>query len=238
MANTLGKANPLRYRGYVYDEETRLYYLQSRYYDPALGRFINSDVYASTGQGFIGNNMFAYANNNPVCYRDSNGTSPFSALTFADYGTIHKIVQVMCVAEYGWEMEVYVKGPLGRGFLDLYDCDNNQYYEVKSINTANTWRTNRQMKKYDVSHIADKRHEVAEIPGSPTKGSDFVNGTFAYGIYDVTYKLERPGLITYKCDRNDQRTLVTAVALVLIFGIATGNVPAVSGAGALVPMLA
>ena len=66
MASTLGKDNPLRYRGYVYDEETKLYYLQSRYYDPAIGRFINADAFPSTGQGLSGNNMFAYCGNNPV----------------------------------------------------------------------------------------------------------------------------------------------------------------------------
>ena len=58
--------NPLRYRGYVYDTETGLYYLQSRYYDPKIGRFINADAFPSTGQGFIGNNMFAYCGNDPV----------------------------------------------------------------------------------------------------------------------------------------------------------------------------
>ncbi len=42
-ADTLGKKNPFRYRGYVYDEETGLYYLNSRYYDPRVGRFICSD---------------------------------------------------------------------------------------------------------------------------------------------------------------------------------------------------
>ena len=42
MADTLGESNPLRYRGYVYDNETELYYLQSRYYDPEIGRFINT----------------------------------------------------------------------------------------------------------------------------------------------------------------------------------------------------
>ena len=73
MASTLGKTNPLRYRGYVYDEETGLYYLQSRYYDPEMGRFINSDVFVSTGQGFIGNNMFAYCLNNPCIYYDDLG---------------------------------------------------------------------------------------------------------------------------------------------------------------------
>ena len=73
MAATLGAQNPLRYRGYVYDTETGLYYLQSRYYNPTWGRFINADGYASTGQGIIGNNMFAYCGNNPVIRHDPTG---------------------------------------------------------------------------------------------------------------------------------------------------------------------
>jgi RHS repeat-associated protein len=66
LATTLGTWNPLRYRGYVYDPETGLYYLQSRYYNPTWGRFLNADVFISTGQGILGNNMFAYCGNNPV----------------------------------------------------------------------------------------------------------------------------------------------------------------------------
>ena len=73
MSATLGAVNPLRYRGYVYDSETGLYYLSSRYYNPVWGRFINADGYASTGQGFTGDNMFAYCNDNPVNRSDSNG---------------------------------------------------------------------------------------------------------------------------------------------------------------------
>lgn len=57
MADTLGKLNPFRYRGYVYDTETGLYYLGSRYYNPETGRFISADGYVSTGQGAVGNNM-------------------------------------------------------------------------------------------------------------------------------------------------------------------------------------
>ena len=68
--------NPLRYRGYYYDSETGFYYLQSRYYDPSLHRFINADAYASTGQSFIGTNMFAYCNNNPVTQKDASGNIP------------------------------------------------------------------------------------------------------------------------------------------------------------------
>ena len=70
----LAEINPLRYRGYYYDSETGFYYLQSRYYDPENHRFINADSYASTGQGFLGVNMFAYANNNPIIFGDAAGT--------------------------------------------------------------------------------------------------------------------------------------------------------------------
>ena len=77
---TLANANPLRYRGYYYDTETGLYYLQSRYYDPVVKRFINADVFASTGQGFQGYNMFSYCNNYPVGLRDNGGNVSLAAV--------------------------------------------------------------------------------------------------------------------------------------------------------------
>jgi len=75
--------NPLRYRGYVYDQETGLYYLQSRYYNPRTGRFLNADAYASTGQDILGSNMFAYCGNNPIVRKDFSGTFWLSALVGA-----------------------------------------------------------------------------------------------------------------------------------------------------------
>ena len=74
LASTLGKNNPFRYRGYVYDEETGFYYLQSRYYNPEVGRFISSDVLLSTGQGVLGHNAYAYCLNNPVNMSDNCGS--------------------------------------------------------------------------------------------------------------------------------------------------------------------
>ena len=71
----LANRNPFRYRSYHYDTETGFYYLQSRYYDPVISRFINADEYASTGQGFIGTNMFAYCGNNPIIREDMEGSS-------------------------------------------------------------------------------------------------------------------------------------------------------------------
>ena len=73
LTATLGTDQPFRYRGYVYDTETGWYYLQSRYYNPAVCRFISADVLLSTGQGVIGHNAFAYCLNNPVNGIDSNG---------------------------------------------------------------------------------------------------------------------------------------------------------------------
>ena len=70
---TMAEINPLRYRGYYYDSETGFYYLQSRYYDPNTCRFINADSYASTGQSYLGYNMFAYCNNDPVNNADPTG---------------------------------------------------------------------------------------------------------------------------------------------------------------------
>ena len=71
---TIGTANPFRYRGYYYDNDTGLYYLQSRYYDPAIGRFINADTYTTTdADGILSSNMFAYCENNPVVRSDATG---------------------------------------------------------------------------------------------------------------------------------------------------------------------
>ena len=77
LATTLGKYQPFRYRGYVYDEETGWYYLQSRYYDPTTCRFISADVLLSTGQGVIGHNSFAYCGNNPISRSDPAGCNWF-----------------------------------------------------------------------------------------------------------------------------------------------------------------
>ena len=80
LASTLGTFNPLRYRGYVYDTETGLYYLNSRYYNPTWGRFINADGFVSTGQGISGNNMFAYCGNDPVNRYDPDGDAFLAAI--------------------------------------------------------------------------------------------------------------------------------------------------------------
>lgn len=72
-ATDIGNINPFRYRGYYYDTETGLYYLQSRYYDPVVGRFVNADSSLGGNQSVVGNNLFTYCSNNPVNYCDPDG---------------------------------------------------------------------------------------------------------------------------------------------------------------------
>ena len=73
LAGTLGKLNPFRYRGYVYDEETWMYWLKSRYYDPEMQRFISADVVIGKIGSVNGHNLYAYCGNSPVCYADPSG---------------------------------------------------------------------------------------------------------------------------------------------------------------------
>jgi RHS repeat-associated protein len=65
--------NQLTYRGYFYDFETGLYYLQSRYYAPNWGRFVNADKHFDTGDGILGTNMYIYCLDNPIMLTDPSG---------------------------------------------------------------------------------------------------------------------------------------------------------------------
>ena len=72
-ATTIGVANPIRYRGYYYDTESGLYYLNSRYYDPETGRFVNADAVVGVNGDMATYNLFVYCGNNPVCRADTSG---------------------------------------------------------------------------------------------------------------------------------------------------------------------
>ena len=78
--NNIGSINPFRYRSYYYDEETSLYYLNTRYYNPKWCRFINADGYLTDNIGSIDYNMFSYAKNNPLIYIDDDGKAVFLGL--------------------------------------------------------------------------------------------------------------------------------------------------------------
>ena len=131
----LAEINPLRYRGYYYDNETGFYYLQSRYYDPANRRFINADCYTCTNNSNeIACNMFTYCYNNPIIYHDSCGTEPVETIDIYGNGSAYCYV-------YEYSYSGNMSGILGTssnvqvsesGKLYIYKGVTQDYFEDTS----------------------------------------------------------------------------------------------------------
>lgn len=79
LAATIGTLNPFRYRGYVYDEETELYYLRSRYYNPVWKRFVNSNQHLGMVRGINTHNTYSYCFNSPCTMSDQSGQFALTA---------------------------------------------------------------------------------------------------------------------------------------------------------------
>ena len=114
MAETLGSVQPFRYRGYVFDEETGLYYLRSRYYNPRWGRFVNADT-------IVTNNLFLYCLNSPNVQIDSSGCSSTSAL----FST------VLC--DNGGGASRYNRQKAVDYAREWYDDRNNEFYSYSDL---------------------------------------------------------------------------------------------------------
>ena len=111
--------NPFRYRGYYYDTETGFYYLQSRYYDPVVGRFLNRDAVIGANGSIVGYNSFAYCDNNPVIKYDPTG---YDAVVLTDT-TLHGHTGIMVQDEDGTWYH-YFWGPVTkRSALSFNGCD-------------------------------------------------------------------------------------------------------------------
>ncbi len=88
-ASTIGIINPFRYKGYYYDEETKLYYLTSRYYDPEVGRFITPDsINRLDPKSITGLNLYAYCVNDPMNYKQRPVSSGGSITDSTFSGTL------------------------------------------------------------------------------------------------------------------------------------------------------
>ena len=108
-SNLIAFMNPLRYRGYYQDNDTGFYYLQSRYYDPELKRFINSDTHLLSGDKFVSFNLFAYCENDPQSRIDTGGNTSTSIpyqdikIWLSDEDLALLIAELMeALGSYGW----------------------------------------------------------------------------------------------------------------------------------------
>lgn len=103
---TMAETNPLRYRGYYYDAETGLYYLQSRYYDPATCRFVNADnaavIAVSPEKANWDKNLFAYCDNDPVNRKDDGGE------LWASCGRVRLLVESLEELSAGYPLRLMI----------------------------------------------------------------------------------------------------------------------------------
>lgn len=159
MAGTLGSDNPYRYRGYWYDTETGLYSLLSRYYNPEMGRFLNSDIYASTGQSILGCNMFAYCLNNPVNMSDPSG----EIALVDDAAIIVAALAAVCIVAIAY----YQSTPAGqRSWAGLGQAISTKLKNIRT-NIKNAWNSLKsKLNSIITSAIAAKAaNELGKIAG-------------------------------------------------------------------------
>ena len=203
LSSTVGEANPFRYRGYYLDSETGLYYLQSRYYDAAVGRFLNADAteYGGTGIVIITYNLFAYCGNNPVNYIDDDGKLFISITTiiaiasvvagigagayvaYKSYKLSGKIDWVNAITSgLGVGLTVY---SLGMTAYQAYQCVS-MYYGRTPVTGFNVGKTGQIIGDTSLLNSAELRvandlkekgNKVEIIPRAKDKTPDFkVNG--------------------------------------------------------------
>jgi len=110
----LADLNPFRYRAYCYDEESGLYYLNSRYYDPVTGRFINADSQVEVGNDLLGMNMFAYCGNDPVNRIDPSGHFWAELVRFVEEVVAQAVTmfKVLVPVYVGGALATQMDGPL------------------------------------------------------------------------------------------------------------------------------
>lgn len=198
---TVKEFNPFRYRGYVYDTDTGLYYLQSRYYDPFTGRFINADFVIETNT--LNNNIFAFCRNNSVNRVDKTGTAS-RKLKYP--GEIHAQVQKdICNIHRNFQKELSFKKSNGKnGRVDLLEAKRKVAYiwEIKPVSTPYS----RAKKQID------------------SKGR-----TFSYKGYYVKYYYDKHGIIRYnyyeKADKKESSSskspyvyLAIGMSVIIVIG--------------------
>ncbi len=121
MADTLGVQNPFLYRGHYYDTETGLYYLNSRYYDPQTGRFINADSIGGQVGNLNSHNLFEYCGNNPITGADPTG-----------HDWVDRLLDKVC----GWfGFDSGFESTATGKYSDMYKVTSSFYMGIQTDNT-------------------------------------------------------------------------------------------------------
>ena len=169
--------NPFRYRSYYYDSDLGMYYLQSRYYDANICRFINADCYVSTGQGILSVNMYAYCGNNPVM-----GYDPFGMWTIS--------------FSFGYDITFFYWGVSGTISLSFDDDGNvaiqNSYSEPYYENDGKTMHLGLMDVGAAISFQWTNDDTIRDLNGNTTYLGGSVGILSASGGIDLVYSNHNP----------------------------------------------
>jgi RHS repeat-associated protein len=176
LADSVGVKNPYRYRGYRYDAETGLYYLQSRYYDADMGRFVNADGQLNLKHKSLGLNTYTYCINNPIMFIDLDGKDAVIITTpGATWGFGHTSLLIQDSDGTWWYFH-YDKGNLVRMEKIPSDVSDEIFKDGVTVNliTLDKW-----LKKEDI--YAQK--EMYKYKNYEYLTGDFSNSaTYAKGL--------------------------------------------------------
>jgi len=155
MAATLGQDNPFRYRGYYYDTETGLYYLNARYYNPEWGRFLSPDPVLDTSSA-VGCNLFTCCGNDPINRIDESGA--FWDTFFDVISLVSSIVEVCQNPDDPWAWV-----GLAMDALDLIPIVSGLGEAARAIKTVDR-----------IADTADDIHDASKAAGNAIEASTTV----------------------------------------------------------------
>ena len=189
----IATVNPFRYRGYYYDEEIDLYYLQSRYYNTNIGNFLNSDHvdYLGLSGTSASYNLFTYCENDGVNFVDYYGHAPsLSTLARMHNAVVQSAQSFLLSVGTITTLEVRTCNSAGKynGRMDIYSYISNRVWEVKRNNSAGIDDGLSQLTRYTSSYVYSLYHAWFRIKKKPRLGIINVYGSTVVSNYLVTYK--------------------------------------------------
>ena len=255
LKTSLGLLNPFRYRGYVYDEETGLYYLRSRYYGAETGRFVCADAIIATNSDIFSINVFLYCKNNPITSTDTSGYLPHA---ITDKRVHNRVLADIVRRDISRQLTMHHtciyynrKNILkGWGFCDLYNKSTGEVWELKKVDrgksrSLKTLIALTQLNKYVNGRLKSNpdlelTFPVHDNPRGIMEGSlEYQDEIDGYD-YHVKYWSDGNCILRYDYSRTKgqtrqevEDTIETAVSVmvgglltVAGFGMGAGNLPA------------
>ena len=204
MASTLGLHNPLRYRGYVYDRETGLYYLQSRYYNPEWGRFLNADWQLTSE--LLGGNLFAYCLNNPIMMYDPTGEIGILTIlgAFAVLTLVISIPSSDQLRPTKEQIEAAENEAEQAKYSVVYDSAGNQtiHIQIQTEDVLNN--VDYIARDHYYQSLYDKSVQIANEKGIPTENLMTVRHiTWEFNFHVVAYHLDFESALVTDLDSDE-----------------------------------